>query len=135
MAELWKFNEQTGRNERVTADNPLPVETRGEVALSGYQLCLLGKGRTPSTTITCTLASTDYAASAPIPGGTRFIGIFASADCTVAVGDATSASVGQGVQAGMTLLPVKLSADPGENVVHAQSATAGATVRLTYYLE
>jgi len=94
------------------------------------------KGNTPSVSITCAVASTDYAAAAFMPDSARYVIVSCAAAVVVSIGEATSATVGVGVTAGVaTTFPVRLR-QPGETdadrTLHAQSPTAGAVVRLTY---
>ena len=95
---------------------------------------VLQHGYVTTTSVTCTLGTTDYAAGANVPAWARYLRIECASDCVVAIGEATSATVGLRVKAGVTesswpLSPLDVA---GGVAVHAQSPTAGAVVYLTY---
>ncbi len=69
-----------------------------------------------------------------MPAGTRYVVVQCASACVVAMGEATSATVGVGVSAGVfaerfPVLPTGVTAD---DKVHVQSPTGGAVVRLAY---
>lgn len=108
-----------------TSTTPLPVVT------SSITAAKLQKGAQTRTSITCTVADTDYAAGAVIPAGTKYIVVWAVNAFVVAVDEATSASVGIGVQANNPqTFPVSFGA--GDSLVHVQSSTAGTVVNIAY---
>lgn len=98
---------------------------------------LLTPHGTPSVSVTCTLANTDYAAASVAPRGATFVCVYSAAVVIVAMGEATSSTVGLAVPASF---PVFLQIDASAatdalNTIHVQSPTAGAVVRLTYLFE
>lgn len=92
----------------------------------------LVKGGTVSEIITCTDAATDYAAAAAMPAGTTILAVYADNGAVIAMGEATSVTVGSGIGAGLTLIPVIVTGTAADDKVHARSATAGTLVRCTY---
>jgi hypothetical protein len=102
-------------------------------AVQAVSACALTKGGTPAEQVTCTNASTDYAASAAMPAGTKYVIVYCASACIVAMGEATAANKGVYVGAGMpTAFPVTVTGTADDDKPHVQSATAGAVVRLTY---
>ena len=83
--------------------------------------------------MTLTLAATDYAVTAQMPDGTKYIVAFCTAACIVAMGEATDETHGVYIGAGMpTVLPVLVTGVAADDKIHAQSATAAAVIRFTY---
>jgi len=80
------------------------------------------------TTITCTLANTDYPVGAAIPAGTVRIQARAVTNDAVLANEVTDASKGLWLVAGY---PYLLRVTPGDTL-HAQSPNAGTVVRISY---
>jgi hypothetical protein len=80
------------------------------------------------TSITCTIANTDYAAGAAIPAGTVRILVHAATYLAVLSIDTTTASVGLYLGADIIY---SLRVTPG-NTLHAQSPTAGTVIYISY---
>jgi hypothetical protein len=100
--------------------------------VASVQVPSITKGGTVSETVTCTDANTDYAAGDALPENTKLVSVTASAAALIAIGEATSATVGMGINAGTTVISVSRTGTAEDDTIHAQSATAGATIRLTY---
>jgi hypothetical protein len=101
--------------------------------IGGYTYAKLQKGLAPMTTITCTAASTDYHAAAPVPAWATYVCVNCVSACRVAIGEATSATNGLNISAGAApILALNLDNVAAGMTIHAQSASAGAVVNLTY---
>lgn len=102
-------------------------------SIGNVAACQLVKSGTASEQVTCTAANTDYAASAAMPAGTKYVVIYSASACIAAMGEATSTTKGVSVAAGLpTVFPVTVTGSDADDTLHAQSATAGAVVRFTY---
>ena len=100
--------------------------------IAAVSACKLTKGNTVSQDVTCTLAATDYAMASAMPAGTKYLVVYCASACRVAMGEATSATNGVYVAAGMpTVFPVVVTGTAADDKAHAQSATAGAVVTFT----
>lgn len=90
-------------------------------------------GAQPAHIVACTSANTDYVDGAAIPAGSKYVVVGCDYSCVFAVGEVTSASigtyVGPGAGAVFALDPADVTA---AKVVHVQSATPSASVRLTF---
>ncbi len=105
--------------------------------IAGYTAHKLRRGGSPAEIVTCTNANQDYPASGKIPVGTRYVNVYSSAVVIIALGEATSTTVGRGIAAGSCLtIPVPRnffeSETDAQKTIHVQSPTATATVRLCY---
>lgn len=141
----------------INADHPVPVEIQGgdvgvdEDALAeaigddlragdalpnsvdAVTAAKLVKGATTREVVTCTNANSDYAAAGGMPAGTKTLEVYCASSCIVTMGEATSTTKGRYVgPSSPTLFPVTVTGTAADDTVHAQSATAGATVSLTY---
>lgn len=86
--------------------------------------------------INCTPVNTDVAEVGAIPDTTRYLAVHSSADAVIAIGAATSATVGIGVGAGLTIFPVKLGdGNAATKTLHAQSPTDNTKIRVSYLTE
>ena len=103
-------------------------------ALNSVTACKLQKSGTPAEIITCAAADTDYAATADIPTGMTYLTVSCpTANVLVAMGEATSATVGIPVPAGLpTTFAVAASGTEADDTPHVQADVAGAEVRLAY---
>lgn len=114
---------------------PLPVSPTGTwtATISGVTAAKLQKSKQPRTTITCAVASTDYAAAAAMPAGTKYLWTYCASEAIIAMGEATAAAVGVVIPAGSPVLfPVTVTGTAADDTLHAQSATAGAVVHCAY---
>ena len=103
------------------------------VEIANISQGLLRKNGTPSEQVTLTVASTDYPVTAQMPAGTKYIVAFCPAACIVAMGEATDATHGVYIAAGVpTMLAVNVTGVAADDKIHAQSATAAAVIRFTY---
>ena len=101
--------------------------------ISGVTAAKLQKSKQPRTTITCAVASTDYAAAAAMPAGTKYLWTYCASEAIIAMGEATSATVGAVIPpSSPVLFPVTVTGTAADDTPHAQSATAGAVVHLCY---
>jgi hypothetical protein len=135
MSTLFFKNPSESRYAEVSDEHPLPtsVESLPPATIGAITAAKLAKGRQARTTITCTLADTDYAATNPIPGGTKYLSLYCASDFRVAVDEATAAGVGPTVAGGQGVVwAVEFGAVGGDSKVHVQSATAGAVVEVVY---
>jgi hypothetical protein len=91
------------------------------------------KGRSAHEAVTCTNANTDYPASGAMPAGTTYVTVYCSAECAVAMGEATTNGIGywQGAGASITY-PTKASGVGADDTAHVRSTSAAAVVHLTY---
>jgi len=96
----------------------------------------LYKAQVKACVTTLTNADTNYAASgtnAAIPSGYRYVVVYCASPCVVAMGEATSATVGVYVGAGApTVFPVLYTGTTADDTPNFQSSTAGAVVRHTW---
>lgn len=107
--------------------------TAWPVTINAVTAAKLTKLGTPAEQVTCTLASTDYAAVGAMPAGTKYVVVCSAATFIVAMGEATSATVGVFVGPNSpTMFPVTVTGVAADDTPHCQSATAGAVVRFTY---
>ena len=104
----------------------------GRTVVESVSACRLKKGGTVAEEVTCTLASTDYPMASPIAAGTQYLIVYCASACKVAMGEATSATVGVWVGAGIpTACPVSALGVTADDKAHVQSPTAGAVVTFT----
>jgi hypothetical protein len=100
--------------------------------VASVSACKLVKSKTVAQSITCTNANTDYTISNALASTTKYVVVYCASACIVSMGEATSASVGVAVGAGMpTTFPVTYTGTAADDKLHAQSPTAGAVVRVT----
>ena len=99
--------------------------------IAGVSACALKKTKTVAELVTCTNANTDYQMASAMAAGTKYIVIYCSAACVVAMGAATSATNGVGLDAGTWSWPVTVTGVAADDKVHVQSAIAGTVVRFT----
>jgi hypothetical protein len=135
MSTLFFKNAGETKYGEVTDEHPLPtvMESLPPATIAAITAAKLAKGKQSRTTITCTLADTDYAATNPIPAGTKYIALYCASDFRVAVDEATAAGVGPTVAGGQGVVwAVEFGAVGGDSKVHVQSATAGAVVEVVY---
>lgn len=90
----------------------------------------LGQGRQTRTTLTLTLANTDYATAAA-PAWANYAVVRADQAFVAAFDEATSATVGVPVAANVDRR-FRLRRGAGDAKVHAQSASAGAVVNVAF---
>ena len=103
------------------------------VVIGGSGVNTLTKGGTASVSTTLTSANTDYAAAAPMPAGTKYVVVYCLSDVKVAMGEATSATVGVWVKGGSPYtFPVTVTGVSADDTLHFQSASAGAIAQVTY---
>ncbi len=77
--------------------------------------------------------STDATFDANVPAGTRYVEIYCASACIVAIGEATSATLGRFVPGGLPAIFRLSDADVAAGkALHAQSATASAVVYAAY---
>jgi hypothetical protein len=114
-----------------SGDTELAATSTGELLTSARAVKLV-KGNAAEV-VTCTDANTDYAATTAMADGVKYVACFASAAAIVSMGEATSATVGVGIPAGLTIFPVTRTGTAADDKPHAQSATAGATIRFSYF--
>ncbi len=100
--------------------------------LAGVTAAPLAKGKTVAEDVACANAATDYAMASAMAAGTKYLVVYCSAACKVAMGAATSATNGVWVAAGIpTAFPVVVTGTAADDKAHVQSATAGAVVTFT----
>jgi len=105
---------------------------RQVVRVAGVSACALRKTKTAAQLVTCTSPNTDYPMASAMAAGTKYLVVYCDAACIVAMGEATSATVGVYVGAGMpTVFPVTVTGTAADDKAHVRSATAGAVVRFT----
>lgn len=110
----------------------LNVSSSGELVMGGVTATKLTKLGTVSEQVTCTSANTDYPMVNAMVAGTKYLVVHCASACIVSMGEATSATVGVGVGAGIpTTFPVTVTGTAADDKAHVQSATAGAVVRFT----
>ena len=103
------------------------------VVIGGSGVNPLTKGGPASVSTTLTSANTDYAAAAAIPAGTKYVVVYCLSACKVAIGEATSATVGVWIPAAVpTTFPVTVTGVAADDTLHFQSASAGAIAQVTY---
>lgn len=116
----------------VTSYDDVQVKRGGAQDIGGVLACQLKKGGTVAEDVTCTNANTDYPMAAAMAAGTKYLVVYCSAACKVAMGAATSATNGVYVAAGSpTVFPVTVTGVAADDKAHVQSATAGAVVTFT----
>jgi hypothetical protein len=104
----------------------------GAQQISSVAACKLTKGGAVCEEVTCTAASTDYPMASAMAAGTKYLVVYCASSCIVAMGAATSATVGVYVGAGIpTVFPVTVTGTAADDKAHVQSAAAGAVVRFT----
>lgn len=117
---------------KVGIDQTTPGNTNG-VNVNAVSAGTYSKNGLGSVCVTCTNADTDYVCGADIPSDAKLmIAGSQSAACVVAVGEATSSTVGGMVPPGGSLIPLKAADVAAGMRLHCQSATAGAICRFTY---
>lgn len=111
---------------------------RQVMQLGGIGACRLKKLGTASRVVVCTTANTDVTSGAALASTTKYLTVYCSYPCIVAMGEATSYSAtaanvtGVYVAAGIpTTFPVTYTGVTADDTPHVQSPTAGAIVRLT----
>jgi hypothetical protein len=105
---------------------------RQVMQIAGIYACALKRTRTVSQNITCTLASTDYTIPNALASTTKYVTVYCAYPFMIAMGEATSVTVGVYVGPGMpTSFPVTYTGVAADDRVHVQCATAGAVVRIT----
>ena len=113
-------------------DQTTPGTTNG-VQMNSISACKLQKGVEVRTSVTCTAANTNYAAGGNIPASTTYVTAYCANHFQIAVGEATSSTVGIDVTAGVaTTFPLKAADVSGGNALNVQSDTAGSVVYITY---
>lgn len=111
---------------------------RQVIQLGGVNACRLKKLGTTSRVVVCTAVNTDYASATALASTTKYLTVYCSSPCIVALGEATTYSVtaatvtGVYVGAGIpTTFPVTYTGVTADDTPHVQSTVAGAIVRLT----
>lgn len=103
------------------------------VQVANVASCKLVKGQAPGVAVTCTNANTDYAATTAMAAGTLYITVYCASEVKVAMGEATSATLGYRQGAGQAVTyPTTVSGTAADDKPHVQSPTAGAVVTFTY---
>lgn len=100
------------------------------VSIDGIGATPLTQGGAPSEIVALPNANTNVAATGVIPAGTKYIEIGCDVSCVVAIGEATSATVGRFVPVGGAVYSVP--ADAIGQHVNVQSAVGGAAPRIAY---
>lgn len=96
----------------------------------------LRKGFVVAEDVTCTNADTDYAMASAVEHWARYLVVYCASACKVAMGEATSATVGVYVAAGVpTMLPIVPTGTTADDKAHVQSAAAGAVVTFTQLMD
>lgn len=109
---------------------------RQVMVLGGMLACKLKYNNAAMVSITCTNANTNYAAGANVPAGTQYVSVYCANACRVAIGQATSSSVGVMVGAGVpAVFPLHPDDVTTGRAINAQSPTAGSVVYLTYMVD
>lgn len=114
---------------------PVQFDANGNTKMSigAVALAPLVKGNAPLTTITCTTANQDFAAATNFPTGSKYMTLKSTYDFSVAMGEATTTSIGYPIDGGVTtMLSIVESTSTVDNVVHVQSATTGAVVNVVF---
>lgn len=105
---------------------------RQVMKIGGVSACRLARQRTASQTVTCTAANTDYSAASALSSWAKYVRISCPSDCIVAMGEATSGSVGVAITGGMSeTFPVTYTGITAYDTVHVRSPVAFAAVRIT----
>lgn len=105
----------------------------GSMGIANVGACKLTKGDTVAEEVTLTNANTNYVATTAMPAFAKYVVVYCTYACIVAMGEATSSTVGVYVGAGQpTVFPVTRTGIAADDKPHAQSATAGAVVRFTW---
>lgn len=103
------------------------------VAIGSVASCRLIKGQAVSEAVTCTNANTDYPATTAMAAGTLYVTVYCASEVKVAMGEATSATLGYRQGAGQAVtFPTTVSGTANDDKPHCQSPTAGAVVTFTY---
>ena len=111
----------------VGSKNPIPT------GVSDVTAAPLTFGGSPHVSKTLGSANVDSAFDAVVPAGTRYVEIYCAAACIVAIGEATSATLGRFVPGGLPAIFRLSDADVAAGkALHAQSATASAVVYAAY---
>lgn len=101
-------------------------------SIANVTACKLVKSGTVAEQVTCTNANTDYPMANAIVAGTKYLVVYCASACIVAMGEATSSTIGVYVGAGQpTVFPVTITGTAADDKAHVQSATPGAVVRFT----
>ena len=104
--------------------------TEGWLAdVSSVTAAALATGALTRESITCTLADTNYAATAAAPAWARYVTLYALNDFVVAYGEATTATIGIRLAGGLQHTIPLSSVGASINV---QSPSAGTVVRVGY---
>lgn len=131
MADNIQLDEGTSGKYTETKEISSGIH-RQVIDLGGIGACKLVKGGTVAQSVTCTDADTDYTITTELAAGTTYLVVYCQYPCIVAMGEATSATVGVCVGAGIpTVFAVKRAGVAADDKVHVQSDTAGAVVRFT----
>jgi len=122
----------TGPVARKLRDNGDGTFSAG-VDVSAVTAAPLTFGGSPHVSKTLGSANVDSAFDAVVPAGTRYVEIYCAAACIVAIGEATSATLGRFVPGGLPAIFRLSDADVASGkALHAQSATASAVVYAAY---
>lgn len=105
---------------------------RQAVKIAGVGAAALRQTRAVAQLVTCSSASADYTVTNALAATTKYITVYCASVCIVAMGEATSATCGVAVGAGMpTTFPVVRTGVTATDRLHVQSPVAGAVVRVT----
>ena len=105
---------------------------RQTLKIAGVSACRLVSGGTISQNITCTASNTDYTITTALNAATKYVVIYCTYACIVAMGAATSSTNGVYIGAGIpSVFPVTYTGVAATDRVHVQCGTAGAVVRVT----
>jgi hypothetical protein len=118
----------------MTIDIQAKYRNKGDAnKIVSVQACKLTKTCTPAEEVTCTNANTDYACQTAMPDGATYVTVYCASAAIVAMGEATTSTLGVYVGAGQpTVFPVARTGTAADDKPHCQSATAGAVVRFTW---
>ncbi len=102
-------------------------------SIKGIRAAGLAYGKAQREAVECTSANTDYPCSTAPPQWAKYLSIYTDYHATVAMGVATSATVGLDIAAGSITIPVfPHSSTDAYNLPHVQSVQAGAVVVFTW---
>ena len=105
---------------------------RQTLKIAGVSACRLVPGGTISQNITCTVSNTDYTITTALNAATKYVVVYCTYACIVAMGAATSSTNGVAVAAGIpSVFPVTYTGVSTTDRLHVQSGNAGAVVRVT----
>jgi hypothetical protein len=93
----------------------------------------LVKGAVTAEEVLCGTASVDYACGTAMPSWAKYVTVYCGSAVIVAMGEATSGSVGVYVAGGQpTMFTVTPSGTANDDKPHVQSTWGTMTVRFTY---